>query len=66
MKKLSPGKCAMIQWHTQAGNINIIIKVGVDSTLLALSAANVVTRKWHVDEYAKGRYGIILGRYLLT
>ena len=56
----------MIQWHTQAGNINIIIKVGVDSTLLALSAANVVTRKWHVDEYAKGRYGIILGRYLLT
>ena len=66
VKKLNPDKYAVMQWHTQAGNINNNIKVIVDFTLPALSAKNVVTRKCHVDDSVKGRYNMILGRYLLT
>ena len=56
----------MIQWHTQAGNITTNLKVEVDFTLTELSVMNIVTWKCHVDESAKGRYDMILGRDLLT
>ena len=42
------------------------IKVKVDFTLPTLSATNVVTWIYHVDESSKGRYDMILGQYLLT
>ena len=55
----------MIQWHTQARNITTNIKFEVDFTLPALSVANTAFWKCHVDDSAKGRYDMILGRYLL-
>ena len=56
---------AMIQWHTQVAIITTNIKVKIYFTLPELSAAKTVTWKCHVDDYAKVRYGMILGRYLL-
>ena len=50
----------------QSGNITTIIKVKVDFTLSALSATYLVTWKCHVDDSTKGRYYMILGKYLLT
>ena len=55
-----------MQWHTQAGNININIKVEVEFTLPELIATDVVTWKCHVYESAKGRYDIILGKDLFN
>ena len=54
----------MMQWHTQDVNITTNNKVKVDFTLPALIAENIVTWKFHEDEYAKGRYDMILGKYL--
>ena len=54
----------MLQWHTEDGNINTNLKVEVDFTLPELSATNVMTWKYHVDDSSKGRYNMILGKYL--
>ena len=54
-----------MQWHTEAGNITTNIKVEVNFTVPKLSATNVVTWKFHVDDSAKGIYDMILGKYLL-
>ena len=64
--KLHPEKDSVMQWHTQDGNITTNLKVKVDFTLPALSAMNVVTWNFHVYDSAKGRYDMILGRYILT
>ena len=64
--KINPEKYAMMQWHTQAGNITTSIKVGVHFTLPTFSVTNVMTWKYHADDSSKGRYDMILGRYLLT
>ena len=66
VEKLNSEKYAMIQWHTNARNITTNYKVKVDLTLPKLSATNVVTWKFHVDDSAKGRYDMTLGRYLFT
>ena len=55
-----------MQWHTQAGNITTNLKVKIDFTLPALSAMNVVTWRFHVDDSAKGGCDMILVRDLLT
>ena len=55
-----------MQWYTQDGNITTNIKVKVEFTLPAISAKNPVTWKINVDEPAKGRYNMILGRDLLS
>ena len=55
VEKPSTEKDALMQWHTQAGNITTNIEVKVDFTLLALSATNVRTWKCHVDDSTKGR-----------
>ena len=65
-KTISPEKYAPMQWHMQARNITINLKVKVYFILPALSATNVVTWKCHVDDSAKGRYNMILGRDILT
>ena len=62
----NPHKYYVIKWHTQAGNMTTKLKVKVDFKLTALSATNVVTCECLVDEFTKGRYDMILGRYLLT
>ena len=65
-EKIHPEKYAVVQWHTQAGNITTNIKIKVDITLPTLSATNVVMWKNHVNYLAKVRYNMILGKYLLT
>ena len=55
-----------MQWNTHTGNITINIGVEIDFTSPELSATKVVTWIFHVDYSSKGRYDIILGRYLLT
>ena len=55
-----------MQWHMQAVNMTTSLKIKVDFTLTALSAMNVVMWIFHVDDSAKSRYDMILGRYLLT
>ena len=66
VEKICPEKYAVTQWQTQAGNITTNFKVKVDFTLPTLSSTNVVTWKCHVDGSAWVRYGMFLGRYLLT
>ena len=62
--KLHPKKYSVMQWHTQAGNITTNLKVVVDFTLPELSAMNVILWEFHVENSAKVRYNMILGRYL--
>ena len=66
VEKLHPDKYDVMQWHTQAGNVTTNLKGKIYLNLPALSATNVVTWKFYVDESSKGRYNIILGQYLLT
>ena len=66
VKNLCPEEDTPIQWNTQAGNITSNLKVKLYFTLPALSATNIVTCKCHVDDSAKVRCDMILGRYLLT
>ena len=49
--------------HTQYGNITTNIKIKVDFTLPTLSAMDVVTNKYHVDDSTRGRYDVILKIY---
>ena len=53
------GKDAMMEWNTQAESITTNLKVKVYFTLPTLSATNVVTWKFHLDDSAKGRYNMI-------
>ena len=55
-----------MQWHIQAYNTTTNLKGKVRFTLPALIATNAVTWKCHVDDSAKGRYYMILGRDILT
>ena len=65
VENLNIGKDAVMQWHTKSGNITTNHKVEVDFTLPALSETNVMTWNCHVDDYAKGRYDMILVRDIL-
>ena len=53
-------------WETQAGKFTTSKKVNLDFCLPEFSAIKTVTCKCHADDSTNGRYGIILGRYLLT
>ena len=66
IKKLHPKEDSVMQWHTQAGKISTNIKVKIDFNVPELSATKIVTWNCHVDDYTKGRYDMILCRYLLT
>ena len=66
VEKLYPGKDAQMQWHTHVGNITTYLMIKLDFTLTTHSATNAVTWICHVDESAKGRYNMILGRDILT
>ena len=66
IKKLTSKEEVIMQWHTQAGSITTNLKVKIDFTLPELSTTKIVMWSFHADESAKGRYDMILGRYLLT
>ena len=55
----------MLQWHIQVGSITTNLKVKIYFTLSGLSAAKIVMWNFHVNEFSKGRYDMILGRYIL-
>ena len=55
-----------MQWHTQAVKINTNLKYRIYFILPELSATNIVTCTYHLDDYAKVRYDIILGRNQLS
>ena len=55
-----------MQKHAQVGNITTNMRVKIDFTLPELSATIIVAYNFHVNESTKGRYDIILGRYILT
>ena len=59
---LSLKKDSVMQCNSQAGNITTNRKVNVDFTLPLLSVKNVTTGKFHVHDFANGRYDMILGR----
>ena len=65
-KKPTPKEDSVIKCQIQAGSINTNLKVQTDFTLPKLSTMKIVIWNCHVDESAKGRYDMILGRYLLT
>ena len=66
IQKLGPEEDTPMQWNRQAGSNTTHLKVKIDFTLPALSATNVVTWNFHVDDSNKGRYDMILGQDLLT
>ena len=51
---------------TQAGKFTTLKKVRIQFCLPEFSATKIVTWTCHVDKSTNGRYGTILGRYLLT
>ena len=48
------------------GIITTNLKVEIDFTLPGLIATKIVTYNFHVYDFAKGRYDIILGKDILT
>ena len=59
IEKLNTKKDAVMQWHTQAGNITTDNKVKIDFTSLEISMKKIMTLNCHVDDSAKGRYNMI-------
>ena len=66
VEKLCPEKDAVMQWQTQSEIITTNFKVKIDFTLSSLIATNAVTWKCHVDDSARVRYNMILGKDILT
>ena len=58
-------KNTVMQCHTQVGNITTNLKGKIDFTLTELRTTKNVTWNYHVDDFAKGIYEMILGRDLL-
>ena len=65
VEKLHLKKDDVMQWRISARNTATDFNFKVDSTLTPLSATKVVKWDCHVDESSKGRYDMILGRYLI-
>ena len=55
-----------MKWYAQAGSITTNLKVIINLTLPELSAIEIVTWNFHANDFAKVRYDMILGRYVLT
>ena len=59
IEKLNPKKDAVMQCHTQEGNITTGNKVKIDFTSLEISMKKIMALNCHVDDSAKGRYNMI-------
>ena len=66
VKQISLEEDALMQWNTQPRNVTTNLKVKVYFTLPAFSATNFMTFNFHVDEFSKGGYDMILGQDILT
>ena len=63
---IDPKREAVMQCHTQEGKITTNLKVKIDFTSPELSRTKIVTWNCRVDDSSKGRYDMILGRYILN
>ena len=66
IKKLNPKEYATMYCHMQADNITDNLNFKVYFTLPKLRAKTIVAWGFHVNDSAKGRYDMILGREILT
>ena len=66
MIKLTQKISAETAWEIQARKFTTSKKVNVYFCLPEFSSTKIVTWKCHVDKFTTGRYGMILGRDLLT
>ena len=66
IEKLNFQKYAGMQRHIQEGDITTCLKDRIYFTLPELSSITIVMWNFHVHDSAKGKYCLILGRYLLT
>ena len=55
-----------MQWHTQVVNLTTYLNVKIYFTLPEFSTTKITTWECLVDNYAKIRYDMILGRDLST
>ena len=55
-----------MQCNTQEGDTTNNLKIKIYFNLPDISATQIVTWDFHMDDSAKGRYGMIFGRDLLT
>ena len=56
----------MMQWHMKAGIITNNIQGKMGLNLPEIIATNIVTWNFHVNDSAKDRYDMILGRDIIT
>ena len=54
IKKLTPKKDDVMQWHTQAGKITTNLKFKIRFVLPELSATKIMIFSFHVGESTKG------------
>ena len=66
ISKLKIKEVSVIQWHTQAGNINTNLRVRIDFALPEFSAKKIMMWECYMDNSSKGIYGIFLVRDILT
>ena len=64
--EIIPIRYDVIKFHTQTGHITTNLRVKIDFTSSKISATEILTWKFHVDDSAKDIYDMISGRYLLT
>ena len=58
------GKLSWNSLRMKLGNITTNLKVKIDFTLPEFSPTKISTWNFHLDEYDKGKYNMILVRYL--
>ena len=64
--KLKTKEYDVMQWHKKAGSITTTLKVNIYVTLPEFSAIENMMWEYHVDESAKGRYNMFLGKDIFT
>ena len=65
-KTINPKEYSVMQWQMKACNVTTNIKVKIYFTFPELGARKHLVWNFHVDEFAKRRYGVVLGRDILT
>ena len=59
-------KYDVMKWQTQAINITTNLMVKIDLNLPELSVTKIVTWNCHLGDSTKGKYDIVLGKYITT
>ena len=62
----NPKKDAVMKRNMQAVNITTNMKVKIFFTFPELRTTKILMWNFNIDDFANGRYDMILGRYILT